>query len=366
MTNRLADTQNRQEKPGGFVRKKALNRAMMLIGLLCCSIYQTAWASDEDWVKRAEELQDKTMWGEVSLFLALEAHELGAFQAGGHFGDRLIESDLVSYSAVGLLAASVIIPLSHRESLKEMRELRKREEKGFWKGVKEDFRRINLLRKRVTAPHDLKGIFIIQPCGAGVGVVAPAKLVDVTIERINTAGISPHSPLDTYLDQIDGSIGMRYGFAKNILVGADAGVSGSDISFLKIINPDGSTLGYMRYRIRAFYIDGMAEWRVPIDLKKFNFFIGAGPTYSEVAFTEAFSWRGNTTWRGSAFGGKAGVRAEWYMFRHSSISLNLVERFSRIRQIKTGAGDVLRNNAGETVPVDLTSISFTMGVNYRF
>ena len=307
------------------------------------------------------------MWGEVAWNLAVEAYLLGAFKAGGYFGDRMIESDAVSYSAVGLLVASVIIiPLSHRESLKEMRELHKHDEKGFWKGVKEDFRRTKLLRQRVTAPHDLKGIFFIQPVGFGVGVSNPAKLVDVTAERINTAGINLHSPLETSLDQLDGSIGMRYGVTKNILIGADAGVSGSDVRFSRIINPDGSTLGYMRHRIRAFSIEGMAEWRVPIDLKKFNFFVGAGPTYSQFAFTEAFSWRGNTTWRGSAFGGKAGVRAEWYMFRHSSISLNIVERFSRISQIKTGAGDPLRNNAGESVPVDLTSISIAVGGNYRF
>lgn len=346
--------------------KKIFNRSLVLIGILCCSICRTAWASDEDWIRRTEEFQDKNMWGEVALYLAVESYLLGAFKAGGHFGDRMIESDAVSYSAVGLLAASVIITFSHQESLKEMRELRKHEEKGLWKGVKEDFRRMNLLRKRVTAPHDMKGIYIIQPLGLGVGVVNPAKLVDVTTERINTAGISLSSPLDTYLDQLNGSIGMRYGFTKNILVGVDVGVSGSDIRFSRIVNPDGSILGYMRYRIRDFFIDGMAEWRVPLDLKKFNFFIGAGPTYSKVAVTEAFSWRGNTTWRGSAYGGKAGVRAEWYIFRHSSMSLNIVERFTHISQIKTGDGSALRNNAGEAVPVDFTSLSFTVGVNYRF
>lgn len=346
--------------------KKTIYRALGLIGLLCFSSCRIVWASDEEWAKRAEEFQKKAWWREVALGLAAESYFLGAFHAGGHFGNRMIESDAVSYSAIGLLAASVIIPWSIPEYRKEMRELQKHEEKGAWKGIKEDFRRIDLLSKRVTAPHDLKGIFFVQPLGLGVGVGNPAKLVDVTTERINAAGITLHSPLDNYIDQAEGSIGMRYGLAKDILIGADLSVSDSDIYFSRITRPDGSIMGQMRYRIRAFSIDAMTEWRVPVDFKKFNFFIAAGPTYSQASFTEAFSWRGNTTWSGSAFGGKAGVRAEWYVFRHSSISFNLMERFNKVSRIKTGTGGVLRNNAGEIVPIDLTSVVFTVGLNHRF
>lgn len=340
---------------------------MALIGLLCCSICQPVWASDEAWVKRAEEFQTKTWWTELPLPLAIESYFLGAFKTGGPFGDRIIDSDALSYSAVGLFAVSFILPLGiPEETRKEGREIRKHDEKGFWKTYKENSRRMRLLRNRVTAPRDLEGVYFIQPFSLGVGVSRPAKLVDVTIEKMKAINVTPDSPLDKNIQQWESSIGVRYGLTRNILIGVDAGASDGSISYLNIINPNGSRLGELRYRLRALFIDAIAEWRVPMDFQKLNFFIGAGPTYYHTAFTEAISWKGNTTWQGSTFGGKAGIRAEWYMLKHTSVSFNIAERFGRIRQVKTGAGDVLRNNAGENVPIDLTATSFTAGINYRF
>jgi len=54
--------------------KKALCRALGLIGLLCFSSCRIVWASDEEWVKRAEEFQKKAEFIRISSASLRESH----------------------------------------------------------------------------------------------------------------------------------------------------------------------------------------------------------------------------------------------------------------------------------------------------
>lgn len=340
---------------------------LFLIGLLCCSIHQPAWTADEAWAQRAEEYHEKTWWMDFPVLLAMEAYFLGAFKADGHLGDRIIDSDAVTYSAVGLAALSLAMPLMlPKETRVEGREIRKNTEKGFWKKCKEDLKRLRLLQSRVEVPRSLKGAFYVQPIGLGIGTSRPAELVDVAAERINAANITLHSALDADIQHFETFLGMRYGLFGDVLTGVDVGVSDANIDFSRITGPDGSVLGRMRYRVRTLYIDPVLEWRTPIRWGKLNFFIGAGPSYYHTVFTETLSWRSSTTWDGAALGGKIGIRADWYVLRHSNISFGITRRFGRINRIRTESGEILRNSLGTVVPIDLAGINFSAGINHRF